>query len=196
MTLKKEIKLLLLIVVIVFAGTLTAKMMVPKITKKTELDLAIDKYVDVENNTNDKILKDFSIINENKDTLLLSSLLTYPKLIYRFSELHCDSCINHEFVNLRKQITSDGLELKDVIIICYYQNHRNMNIFKRINKLQDFEVYNLMNDNVGDLEIEDIGVPYFFVIDSEFKISNTFIPLKEVNQRTDDYLKRVSNLFK
>lgn len=195
MSLKKEIKYLLLVVVIVFAGILAAKMVMPKIAKNSELDLIIDEYTDIENRTNDKVLKDFSIISEKKDTLLLSGLLSHPKLIYRFSELHCDSCIIHEFENLRRKIVKEELDQNNIIILCYYEDPRNLNIFKRINKLQNFEIFNLMNNNIGDLVIDSMGVPYFFVIDNELKIDNTFIPLKEANQRTNNYLEKVSSIF-
>lgn len=197
MSLKKEIKYLLLGVVVLIIGVMVVKIMIPlKTDINNELNLTIDGYTNIENKTNGKRLKDFSIINEKKDTLLLSSLLYHSKLIYRFSELHCDSCIIHEFENLRKQILAMGLDTNDVIILCHYQNPRNLSIFKRINKLQDFEIYNLLNNNLGELEIDNVGYPYFFILNSKFKISNTFIPIKVANQRTDDYLKRISTLLK
>ncbi len=195
MNLKKTTKYFLLLLVLVVIGAVVIIKTIPlSASINIELNEIIEQYSIVENKTNDKIIRNFPIINEKGETLLLSSLLTSNKLIYRFSELHCDSCIIKEFENLRKCIATEGL--KNIIILCYYQNPRNLNIFKRINRLQDFEIYNLVDNNIGELELENSGVPYFFVLNKEFKISNTFIPLKEANQRTDDYLKRVSTLLK
>lgn len=43
------------------------------------------------------------------------------------------------------------------IIICYYQNPKNLYLFKRINSLN-----NLMSNNLGKLELDDMRIPYFF----------------------------------
>lgn len=196
MSLKKITKYLVFVVVIIIIITRLIAAKTEWSLKRAandELHLIIDQYSIIEKKTNDKTLKDFLIISEEKDTLLLSSLLTHPKLIYRFSELHCDSCILHEFKNLRKYITAKKLKLNDVIIICYYENVRNLKIFKRINKLQDFQIYNLKNNNLNLLEIEKAQTPYFFMINSQLRISNTFIPIKKDNKRTDNYFKKVFN---
>ena len=152
----------------------------------------IGQYKTVEDSANNNILENFRLINESKDTLFISDLVTSKKLIYRFSELHCDSCIINEFKNLKKHVRSEGMKIKDIIIITYYDNIRNLYIFKRINKLQDFEIYNLAHNNIGRLKLDDMLVPYFFMLNKGLRISDAFIPIKQADKRTDDYLERIS----
>lgn len=191
MNLRKITKYFLFILVFVTLGIILKDSLKPKKSVNNELNKVVEQHQVVQNNTNDIILKDIRIINENKDTISISNLLTTKKLIYRFSELHCDSCIINEFENLKNLLISNEMDVKDVLIISYYQNPRNLSIFKRINRLQDFEIYNLENNSLGDFEIDDMLIPYFFMLDKNLKIGNTFIPIKQANKRTDNYLKKV-----
>lgn len=187
MNLKRISKIILIIILSLFIGVLLKNKLSRKTTPNRELDSISNQYSIIQNRMNNTALDDLILINEVKDTLTISSLLTNKKLVYRFSALHCDSCIINEFENLKKHIINNGLKYQDVIVICYYQNPRNLFTFKRINKLKDFEIYNLLNDSI-ELEAENLSVPYFFVLDSTLKISQSFIPQKHLNQKTNDYL--------
>lgn len=193
MNLKKIIKYFSFSIIILISGIIFLKYIYPfKKNPNNKTNTILNNYAVYENNENGKMIDDIRLTNEKGDTLFLSNLAQQNKIIYRISELHCNSCVVHEFDNLKKSIPSN----KNLLILSYYQNPRNLIIFKRINNLKDFEIYNLMDENIQNLIIDKYGTPYMFIIDKHLKISNLFIPLKTDNQRTIDYLKRVSTLLK
>ena len=195
MSLKKAVKIFLAILLAISVFFMFKNDFLNIKNTDVGLNKTVNNLKRIQSNNDKNILENFLIINENKDTLSITDLLTTKKLIYRFSELHCDSCIINEFENLKKMLLSKLFKIENLIVISYYQSPRNLYLFKRLNNLQNFEIYNLENNSLGSFELETMGVPYFFILNKELKMSNTFVPIKQVNKRTDDYFKRiVSNL--
>ncbi|WP_147677886.1 redoxin domain-containing protein [Algibacter pacificus] len=202
MNLKKSIKfslfiLLTLIGILIIFNTKFFKTSNDNITSlENDFNKLITHYKFFEVKNDNTIIKDFTLYDENNNTLNISDLLIGKKLIFRFAEINCNVCIVNEFENIKKHINNYELSPKDLIIISSYQNPNSLHIFKRLNKLNEFHIYNLKNNVLKNIELDSLNIPYFFVLDKNFIISNSFIPIKGANNRTSNYLKNITKELK
>jgi hypothetical protein len=111
-------------------------------------------------------------------------------LVYRFSEFHCASCVNAELKFFKSVKSVIGEE--NMLIFGAYTNNR---IFKRT--LKAYDVSNYKAYNVRELKVfaEEFGYPYFFLIDRNSVVSNTFIPDKGTPEITKEYLAMIQQRF-
>ncbi|GAL68434.1 hypothetical protein [Jejuia pallidilutea] len=182
-----------LIVVVFIIGCTLSVYLLFKYKSPNERELIIDYYNLVEDKVNKATLHDIPLINEERDTISISQLVGLKKLIYRISDLHCNSCVLNEFENLKSILSKYNIESNNIVIIGFYQNLRHLKIFRRINRLENFEIYNLLDSNIG-LEADILDMPYFFVLNKNLSVESTFIPTKDANQKTQNYL--ISSLNK
>ena len=111
-------------------------------------------------------------------------------LVCRFSKMHCESCVNFSIQILRKWIDSIGME--NVMFLGNYPNNRIFNRTKSLYGIQDMIVY---NTSVLQIPAEELGYPYFFVLDNSLRISNVFVPDKATPNITNKYLKNIQKKF-
>jgi hypothetical protein len=107
-------------------------------------------------------------------------------LVCRFSELHCQECVIYATIKLLNQSKTMG----DINILFWgaYEHIKSLNIAKKHFGIQDMPVYNISNLNIP---AEELGYPYYFVLNSDLTISNVFIPDKATPSMTNNYLKMV-----
>jgi len=124
---------------------------------------------------------DITLKNDLLQDVLLSDIINEPTLVFRFSELHCEICIDQEVKKLNEYFP----KLKNrAIILTTYNNTRDFNIFRRLNQVK-MPVYKLEKNL--NLDIEEAYIPYLFVLDSNLKIHHLFVP--------DKLFPNVSNSF-
>jgi hypothetical protein len=112
------------------------------------------------------------------------------KVAFRISENHCQSCIE-EGVSALLEIIKD-FSPENFVILTNYSNVRALKIFIQSKNLK-IEVINIAED-LG-IPAENFGVPYFFVLNPDLSVYNTFIPMKEINDYTSVILRiMVKNL--
>jgi DNA-binding sugar fermentation-stimulating protein len=82
---------------------------------------------------------------------------------------------------------------KDNII--FLGTHRSNRVFRQI--IANCGIQNLNVYNISSLEIpvEQIGFPYYFMLDSACRISNVFIPDKVVPLLCDSYLMNIKERY-
>ncbi|QDW24342.1 hypothetical protein FFJ24_005685 [Pedobacter sp. KBS0701] len=111
-------------------------------------------------------------------------------LVYRFTEFHCASCVNAELKFFRSAESMIGKE--NMLIFGAYKNNR---IFSRTLKAYDVSNYKAYNVRELDVFAEEFGYPYFFVIDNNSVVSNTFVPDKATPEITKEYLAMIQQRF-
>lgn len=68
-----------------------------------------------------------------------------------------------------------------------------MNKFRKINKVK-IKIYNL--GETLDKEIHDIELPYFFVLEKNtMRVNCTFIPQKNKNDLTNNYIQNIQKKY-
>jgi hypothetical protein len=111
-------------------------------------------------------------------------------LICRFSELYCQECVTHsiiKLVNISEKIGKDH-----IIFLGSYENSKSMNIMKEHLGIQNMAIYNAHNLNIP---AEEIGFPYYFMVDKTLKISDIFIPEKSALDLTNKYLEIINERY-
>lgn len=105
------------------------------------------------------------------------------KLVLRFTDLDCHTCIEEQIQKLDSYVDSIGIN--NIIYIVSTDNPVYLKGFKLRNNIK-VSVYKISKEK--NRYFEDIGLPYFFVLTLDGKITHTFVPYKEMPEYTNDYL--------
>lgn len=135
-----------------------------------------------------KIDKATYVEDEKGQKHLLKDLLkSGPKLVFRYSEVNCQTCVESEIVPLINFMAENGND--KVIFLTTYQDRKYLLDFKRFNKIKT-EIYNIPENGLG-LPIEKLNIPYLFVIDANMQTNLIFIPEKNRENVSLTYYKIV-----
>jgi peroxiredoxin len=107
-------------------------------------------------------------------------------LVYRFSEMHCDICINQHFMMFEK--LASQINLNKLVLLSSYSNTKKVKILKHTHKL-DFRIFNVMDD-IG-IPLEKVNNPYFFVVNKNLKCHRFFVAIKENPELTISCVKAI-----
>lgn len=139
-----------------------------------------------------KIDKNLELVNEKQDSLSLCKIpFNDKKMVFRYNEFACSDCIHKEFSVLKKYEEAIGKD--NIVIFASYHSIKDLYINKRVNRL-DMDVYNLKLGTL-DNEMDKYNIPYIFVYDKNYNVSNLFIPNKDSPKMTEIYLKNIVKLF-
>lgn len=111
-------------------------------------------------------------------------------LVCRFSQSHCESCVDATIQTLLPVIDSIG---KDNVV--FLGNHHNNRIFKGTLPLYNIEKMNVYNAPTLNLPAEDLGYPYFFILNSSLQTSNVLVHEKGFPQLTIEYLEKIKKRY-
>jgi hypothetical protein len=112
-------------------------------------------------------------------------------LIYRYSELNCNTCYESELAVLQ-EIFLDADNDK-VAILCSYQIRKYFTTFKKINQIK-LPIYRISQDSFNWI-VEDYGNPYYFILHPDMTVSDFYIPDKVYPELNRKYLENVKMLI-
>ena len=121
----------------------------------------------------------------------MDTLFSNTKLVLRYTEFGCSACIEDQVQRLVKLAEKIGRD--HVIIITYYNLIRDLVAFQRINKI-NFPVFILPRKSII-LPIEEIDVPYFFILNGSNRIFSFFQPTKANPELTDKYFEIIQKRY-
>lgn len=129
-----------------------------------------------------KIDRDLILYNTDGQIQELGKLVCQgPKLIFKYSKLNCDVCVDEQIILLKEFTEIIGSE--NVIIISDYDNPRELTQFVRMNQL-DNEVPNLHDQEIIPF---DKSLPYYFILSRHLTLQQLFIPLSGSRYLTKNY---------
>lgn len=134
--------------------------------------------------TDERMLIDstLSVQKENKESVHMWNLFqNHPKLVFRYSELNCNVCVEKEVELLKKFIEEIGIQ--NMLMMTNGRSSSYNGQFKRMNQF-DIEIYNV--EDLG-LKLDKINTPYYFVLDSDWKAKSVFVPSKSLPSQTRAY---------
>lgn len=122
----------------------------------------------------------------------LRDIINENKLILRYSELNCQTCIDEQIKNLN--IYADSIGVDRILLFTNYETDVYMRRFKKLNKIK-FAIYNMKAD--ANKLLKDIGLPYMFVLspNKKMRVQYMYIPQKEIPILTSSYLNMVKGKF-
>lgn len=130
-------------------------------------------------------LNDFSLTDTAGSKLKLSELLdNHYKIIFRFSYLHCSSCVKFELKNIIE--IAQKIPKDKIIIIAEYDNKRGFNAFTKAHNVT-LPIYFLNENEHADNILQDENIPYVCLMNKQMKIEHLFIPIKEIPIYSERY---------
>jgi hypothetical protein len=152
-----------------------------------------NKFFDEKRNENLQLDESLKLLSINKDTVLAKDVLK-NKLVFRYSQSNCRLCIDSEIDLLIKNST---LITNEICVVASYDRFRGVIVDKRKfvqNGLKNVKIY-WAQRNIN-IPVEKENVPYYFYLNSDFTLSNIFIPIKEYPKLSQGYLKfTLKNFF-
>lgn len=135
--------------------------------------------------------KDFTIYDNENKSLLLSNLLSPEyKLVFKFSSLHCISCIESILKEIKKL---DNHILKErLLIIGSFENKRAVESFKKKYNVE-FPMYFIKNNKEEISGIEDR--PYIYLMNNKMTVDYLLYPVKETPILLQQYLKVICKQY-
>lgn len=116
------------------------------------------------------LLKTFNL----KDSVFISKIdLTKPKLVFRFSDISCHTCIDQEIGNLKVIESQIGIE--NILILGSFENNRKAISFSKLSGLDRFNFYSV-DYRALNSGLEEEHLPFLFILDQSMSIKNLFIP--------------------
>lgn len=112
-------------------------------------------------------------------------------LVGRFSETNCESCIRH-FIKMLKNKVPSPLKKENILFLGDYRNNK---LFNKLKVSYGIDTMNVANANGLTIPAEELGYPYFFVIDSTLNILNIFVSDKGSPAIDEKYLDYVQEKF-
>jgi hypothetical protein len=138
------------------------------------------------------VLHDVTIEDVDNKTYKLKALIKgRSKLIFMFSELNCQTCIDMQLSGI-EQLSKD-IGSKNIILLASYKNKRDLFQFARINMIKTV-IYNFNKSDI-QIPITEANVPFFFIINPDLTSTCFFIPEKSLPKHTTTYLKIVKHRF-
>ena len=86
----------------------------------------------------------------------------------------------------------DSIGVENILFLGAYRNHKVFEKHKALYGIEGFEVENI---ETVDLPIEDIGFPYYFILDNECNVLNVHIPDKSAPNVDYNYLQKIRERF-
>ena len=125
-------------------------------------------------------------------TKLLDSLRINNCLVYRFTQLNCNLCIESEIVKLKKLAENIGKD-KIALLISFSTNKEVKIITHKYNL--DLPVYNVDLAVLKNLPIEELNVPYCYLVKGG-SVSMVFIPDKALPELSYSYYNKIKMILK
>jgi hypothetical protein len=126
------------------------------------------------------------IYNEDRTIVNSNSLFQQPRLIFRFYEQNCGSCITKYMNHLNEFTKETGIK---PLLIANFENKRVIELF-RVNHHYDGEIY-----RCDTLLKDEVPEPYLFVMGQDKIKRFAFVPEEDFEDMVSSYLKNVKSFL-
>lgn len=106
---------------------------------------------------------------EKGEKVAFSKVVKKQVLVFRYSELNCQSCVDAMLTQLQKNKKFNN---SNTLLLAWYNNPSYLYQFKRMNRLN----LNVFSIKTTSLPPDTLNIPYFYLLDKDLKVSNVFIP--------------------
>jgi hypothetical protein len=205
---KKEVLYQVVLTILIIFNILLLLILIKSKNEKANFDISLQDCHNSVQNIKDRmnnIMLDLSLIyefdseqidyntiiyDEDENQLSLNQLIQdSPILVFKYSQLHCDVCIDEQISLLKG--AEELINENKIILLTNYSSKNDLARFKRVNQL-NFKVFNLKNSELTEI---DKSFPYYFILDKSFSLKKFFIPIKGDTLLTKDYYKSIKKLF-
>jgi hypothetical protein len=130
------------------------------------------------------ILYNSNLITLNGKAVKFSEVFPNRVVVLRISASHCEQCVVAQLPFFKKLLKTLGKD--KAIILGSFPSLRLMKMYIAANDLPE-EIFLTPPDAFSSLSIETLSAPYYFTV-NEGKLTNVFIPEKQLPQLTENYI--------
>lgn len=113
--------------------------------------------------------------------------------ICRFSENHCEACVDNTIKTLLAWEDSIGRE--NMLFLSSYRNLRSFDKQRKLYGIDSLQTVNVKG--LLGLPVESHNYPYYFILDSTQNVCSLFVPTKKNDSANNHYIKSAySHYFK
>jgi hypothetical protein len=168
------------------------KQQVINLTNNTNIVEIIKSKISLELLCSNQKIENIKLVSTDNREYLFNKLIgESPKLVFFFSMLNCNSCIERELERIRqieKQIGKDNIiilaaDFEDYALSAYAG-------FKRLDCLK----FKTTATNIG-FQMEENNILFYFVVNRDLIATNIFVPIVEFPEITEFYLNGVHATF-
>lgn len=113
-------------------------------------------------------------------------------IVYRVSDSYCMECVKAQFPYLK--MISGKIGKKRVILLSSFYTFKAFKIFIQSNNL-DLPAYQVNQNELSDMDIEGLYMPYFFKITPQKTTQYAFVPRKEMPELSAAYCQELIKTF-
>lgn len=110
-------------------------------------------------------------------------------VVYRYHDTGCEACINFGITKFKK--IAEEIGTNNVMIFVKTSSTRTLQIDQNT---YDIHTPMFMVDSLP-IVLDQLNIPYFFILDSNMNINNLFIPDKSIPGFTDKYSKEIQSKY-
>ena len=111
-------------------------------------------------------------------------------MVCRISQYDCESCTDYALEKIVQKTRKWGMKL---IVLADYHNSREVGLFRSRHSGADHIDYYIMGR--ADLPIEEVGMPYYFVLDAQMKVNDVFVPVELLPDLTNRYFAKLERKY-
>lgn len=157
----------------------------------TKLDL-IYQNKRIEQLSEDLPFPNLMIWDQKGDYIYLADYLSASKkLVFYFNEYNCDLCTQNALQKLKK--FSKEIGEHNIMAIANYADARHFRAFCNSEKLP-FPIFNANGQSLN-LPIVNVDMPFFCLLDKGMTSQQIFIPIKEIEEYTSNYLSTMNKKY-
>lgn len=119
--------------------------------------------------------------------------LLQNKIVLRFTQNNCGSCVERELIHLKELAKSIGEE--NIVCLTSYSGINDLKIFKD-SYTANFATYNVPFNTFYKNGYDTLNFPYVFLVDKNLQMSNFFIPAKEIPMLSKAYYTSMVSILK
>lgn len=193
---------ILLIINVVLIVLLVNKSNRMKFTSENSIELVKNNYLlKIKNDYYSQLIRwlqvssqtiisgDLKLRNEDGDDIFLNEVIDdKPKLIFRYSELDCNICIESQ-INFIKDFLKKH-DKNDLVMLANYKNSKSIDQFKIIN---DFN-HDIYNVEILDSTLLNLNFPFYFILDNKYKPKMFFFPSKSFPEETKSFFQMIEKM--
>jgi len=179
------IALFLFAAVLFFKGFMTSKKNASEDAEKQTV--AYKQHCEFNRQINEKygnvVVKNVKCRNSENQVMELENIVDgAPVLVFRFSGFHCTGCYTEQLEFLK---TLDEVKF---IVLATFATEREMQLYTKTFK--PHYPFFLIKENGLAIPVEEIGFPYYFLLQPDFSASDFYIPQSDLPFAREEFFKQ------
>lgn len=111
-------------------------------------------------------------------------------MVCRISQYDCESCTDYALEKFVQKTRKWNMKL---IVLADYRNSKEIGLVRNNHSGTENLDYFIMGSS--GLPIDEVGMPYYFILDSGMRVNDVFVPVEMLPDLTNRYFSKLENKY-